>query len=222
MELIAVDKDITKYEEAYHTARHPNHENPDYYEARGQVALRKFFKGFDTNSRILDFGCGYGQNMYYLKNSVGYDLSKYTVEFCRKKGKEATNSLEDIPDESCDIVFTAHVLEHHPNPKEMIDDMRSKLKPGKNLILVIPYERHGKAKFELDLNQHLFMWNFQNINNLLLMNGFKIKENRYIRGTGYNKLLFLAKINFGLYYFATNLLSRLLGIKEIMVVAEKK
>jgi len=209
------------YEEGYHSKRHSGHVNKDYYEARAKIALKKFFSGIDTNLRILDYGCGMGQNMLNLSNAIGFDISKYSTDFCRTKGLDVTNILTDIPDESCDIVFSSHVLEHHPFPKTMIEEMRSKLKKGNDMLLVIPYERHGKAKLELDLNQHLYMWNFQNINNLLISSGFKIKKNRYIRGIGYEKWLFLSKINFGLYHFITNLTSRLSGIKEIMVVATK-
>ena len=104
----------------------------------------------------------------------------------------------------------------------MLEDIYSKLKKGKTLILVIPFERHGKGKFQYDLNQHLHTWNFQAINNLLLTVGFEIRENRYIRGAGYFRLLPLARLNFGLYRFATNFLSRLVGIKEMMIIAKKK
>jgi SAM-dependent methyltransferase len=210
------------YESWYHSTRHSTHFNEDYYKARAKIALDKFFSGIDKNTRLLDFGCGLGQNIYYLPNAIGYDISKFGIEFCKKKGINATNNLEDIPNEAFDVVFSAHVLEHHPHPKSMLEDIHSKLKPGKKLVLVIPHERHGKAKFEYDLNQHLYMWNFQTINNLLLTTGFKILENKYIRGAGYFRFLPLAKINFGLYRFATNLASRLFGIKEIMVVAQKK
>ena len=96
-----------------------------------------------------------------------------------------------------------------------------KLKKGKTLVLVIPFERHGMGKKEYDLNQHLFTWNFQAINNLLLTTGFEILENRYIYGAGYFKLLPLAKMNFGLYRTATNVASRLAGIKEMMIIARK-
>lgn len=210
------------YEEGYHTSRHPHHVNKNYYEARAKIALRKFFNQIDKESLILDYGCGLGQNMSLLANATGYDISEFGVNFCRNLGLNATNNLEDIPDSSFDYVFSSHVLEHHPHPKTMIEEMKSKLKPGGELLLVIPFERHGKGKFELDLNQHLYMWNFQNINNLLISSGFKIKENKYLRGAGYNKLLFFRKINFNLYWCATNLLAILTGIKEIMVVASKE
>ncbi|HEX2608529.1 MAG TPA: class I SAM-dependent methyltransferase [Flavisolibacter sp.] len=218
---VNIERDHVDYEEWYHTERHSTHFNDDYYNARAEIAVKKFFTGVDLNSKILDFGCGLGQNIYKIPNAVGYDISEFGVEFCRRKGINATNHLTDLPNESFDIVFSSHVLEHHPHPKTMLEDIFSKLKKGGKFILVIPHETHGKAQFKFDLNQHLYTWNFQAINNLLLMNGFEILENKYVRGAGYNKLLPLAKTNFGLYRTATNLLSRLTGIKEMMIVTRK-
>lgn len=209
------------YESWYHSTRHPNHFEDDYYEARSRIALNKFFKGFDTTKRILDYGCGMGQNIYRLPNAAGYDVSEFAVDFCRKKGIEATTHLEDLPAESFDIVFSSHVLEHHPHPKTMLEEMYGKLRKGETLILVIPHERHGKGSFQFDVNQHLYTWNFQAINNLLLTVGFQVRENRYIFGAGYHRLLPLARRNFGLYRSATNWLSRLAGIREMMVIATK-
>jgi SAM-dependent methyltransferase len=183
--------------------------------------LTKFFKGVDPNSKILDFGCGLGQNIYYLPNSVGYDISKFGIEFCTRKGIKATNELDELPNESFDIVFSAHVLEHHPNPKLMLEQIYSKLKKGEKLILVIPFERHGKGKFHYDLNQHLFTWNFQAINNLLITVGFTIEKNKYIRGAAYFRFLPLAKLSFPLYRAATNFISVLFGIKEMLIIARK-
>ncbi len=209
------------YGEKYHTERHENHADKAYYEARARIALNKFFSEIDKNSKLLDYGCGLGQNIFYLPNAQGYDISDFGLEFCRQKGLKVTDNLSDLENEGFEVVFSSHVLEHHPHPRTMLEEIREKLQPGKTLILVIPFERHGKGKFELDLNQHLYNWNFQNINNLLLTCGFKIRKNKYIRGAGYHRLLFLSKLNFGLYRFATNLVSRLFGIKEMMVVAEK-
>ncbi|HYG37025.1 MAG TPA: class I SAM-dependent methyltransferase [Cytophagales bacterium] len=216
-------KDVAvTYEKEYHAVRHSTHFNEDYYNSRARIALKKFFKDIPKDTKLLDYGVGMGQNIYYMTNATGYDISQYGLDFCRSKGINVTNDLDALPNEGYDVVFSSHVLEHHPNPKEMVENMRSKLKTGKRLFLVIPYERHGKSDFKLDLNQHLYMWNFRNINNLLLTSGFEINENKYLRGAGYEKLLFLAKINFGLYRFCTNLVSRIFGIKEIMVIATKK
>lgn len=209
------------YEEWYHTKRHTTHFNDDYYNARAKIALTKFFSGVNKNEKVLDYGCGLGQNIYYMPNAMGYDISQFGIEFCRRKGIKATNQLDEVPDAGFDVVLSAHVLEHHPHPKTMLEEIHSKLKKGGRLILVLPFERHGKAQFNLDLNQHLFTWNFQTINNLLLISGFKIEKNKYVYGAGYNKLLPLIKVNFGLYKTATNALSRVAGIKEMMIVATK-
>lgn len=209
------------YESWYHSTRHSNHFNDDYYNARAKIAIEKFFSSVEKNSKILDFGCGLGQNIMYMPNAIGYDISKFGIEFCRKKGINATTQLEEIPDNSFDVVFSSHVLEHHPHPMTMLEEMYSKLKEGQKLILVIPHERHGKAQFKYDLNQHLYTWNFQAINNLLLTVGFEIVENKYIRGAGYFRFLPLARLNFGLYRFVTNMVSRLCGIKEMMIIARK-
>lgn len=220
---VAVDNGHSSldYESWYHETRHSNHFNEAYYNARAKIAIDKFFFGIDKNSRILDYGCGLGQNIYYLPNAKGYDISTFGIEFCKKKGIDATTHLDEIPEEAFDVVFSAHVLEHHPHPKAMLESIHSKLKKGHTLVLVIPHERHGKGSFEYDLNQHLHLWNFQAINNLLLTTGFKIEDNRYLRGAGYFRFLPLAKINFGLYRFVTNFVSRLFGIKEMMIVARK-
>ena len=215
-------KSVVDYEEGYHATRHNNHTDEQYYDARARIALKKFFPNLDRNIKLLDFGCGLGQNIYYLPNAIGYDVSEFGVNFSHAKGIKATNHLEDLEDDSFDAVFSAHVLEHHPHPKTMLEDIHRKLKTGNQLILVLPYERHMKqGKFELDINQHLYCWNFQAINNLLLTTGFHIDENKYIRGAGYYKLLPLAKKNFTLYWHATNAVSRLAGIKEMMIVATK-
>jgi len=214
---------VVNYEKEYHATRHHTHYNDQYYSARAKIALKKFFAGIDLNAKLLDFGCGLGQNILFLPNAVGYDISAHGVDFCNSKGIKATNNLDDLADNSFDYVFSAHVLEHHPHPKTMLEDIHSKLKKGQKLILVLPYEKHmKKGQFSLDLNQHLYCWNFQTINNLLITSGFNIEDNRYIRGAGYHKLLFLAKQNFNLYWHATNAVSRFAGIKEMMIIATKE
>jgi SAM-dependent methyltransferase len=214
--------EVLSYEEEYHSERHKEHFNETYYEARAKVGLEKYFKGVPMDARVLDYGCGFGQNIFFFKNGVGFDISNFSVSFCRKKGINATTNPADLADSSFDYVFSSHALEHHPYPKDMLETMRSKLKPGRDLILVIPHERHGRAALTMDFNQHLYCWNFTTINNLLISCGYKIKSNRYHRGAAYNKLLFLYKINFTLYKIATNIASYLFGIKEIEVVATRQ
>jgi SAM-dependent methyltransferase len=213
--------EILSYEEEYHSLRHKEHFNDTYYEARSKIALDKYFKGVPLDCKILDYGCGFGQNIYAFKNAVGFDISEYSIDFCKKKGIDATTDPAYLIDNSFDCAFSSHALEHHPHPKTMLETIKAKLKTGKNLILIIPYERHGKASLTMDFNQHLYCWTFTTINNLLISCGYNIVSNRYHRGAAYNKLLFLYKINYPLYKLATTLAAYVYGIKEIEVIATK-
>jgi ubiquinone/menaquinone biosynthesis C-methylase UbiE len=195
--------------------------NPLYYEARAKIGHKYYFYNNLSQDKILDYGCGMGQNIYHLKNAQGYDISKKAKDFCLSKGLQVTTQLETIPNDSFDIVFSSHVLEHHPHPKTMLEEMHMKLKSNGELRLVLPYETHGKSTFYLDAHQHLYTWNFRTINNLLVTSGFRIKENKYLRGAGYEKFLFLYKINFNTYEFATKLISYCAGIKDMLIIAEK-
>ncbi|MGB1206947.1 MAG: class I SAM-dependent methyltransferase [Chitinophagales bacterium] len=213
---------VLDYEQKYHEKIHHSYESDAYFEAKAFVAQKKYFSKINEKSIILDYGCGFGQNIYSQQNAIGYDVSKYALQFCRIKGIEVTSTLEDIPKQSCDIVFSSHALEHIPAPQTAIKDMYNKLKKDGELILVLPVEKHGKASFELDENQHLYCWNFRTINNLLISNGFQIKNNKYIRGAAYQKLLFLYGVNKTLYYTLTTLAAYLFGVREMMIVATKK
>ena len=221
MNMEQIEEQKLNYEEKYHQERHKTHFNEKYYDARALIAKDKFFNDVPDNAKLLDYGCGLGQNIYYFKNAIGFDISRFGLDFCRSKGLKVTDNLYDIEDESMEYVFSSHVLEHHPHPKLMIEEMKSKLKKGCDLILIIPHERHGKSDFKLDLNQHLYAWNFRAINNLLITCGFKIKKNKYLRGIGYDKWLFLRGFSFSLYQFLTVLTSYLFGVKEMMIVATK-
>lgn len=209
------------YETNYHETVLGRHMNPLYYEARAKIGHKDYFYNNSSQDKILDYGCGMGQNIFLLKNAQGYDISKKAKAFCLSKGLQVTNQLETIPNDTFDIVFSSHVLEHHPHPKTMIEEMHMKLKNNGELRLVLPLESHGKSTFYLDKHQHLYTWNFRTINNLLVTSGFRIKENKYLRGAGYEKLLFLYKKNFNVYNFATKLASYCAGIKEMMITAEK-
>ena len=192
------------------------------YPAKAKIALNKYFKGFPKDIKILDFGCGLGHNTYLFPNSVGYDISEFSLDFCRKMGKQVINNIEDAEDNSFDVVFSSHTLEHVENPYETLEILKRKLKPDGRLILILPVEHHRKASFKIDINQHLFCWNFRTINNLLIKRGFEILKNKYCHGIGYQKLYFISKISQRLFECVTTFISRILFIKEMMIVAKVK
>ncbi len=214
---------MKEYGEEYHLEKHNYlYKDDRYYNLRAKLALLKYFNNISKNSKILEFGCGLGQNIFLIPHAVGYDISKFALNFCKEKGIEVTNNLKSIKNDSFDVVFSCHVLEHLEAPFDSIGIMKKKLKKGGKLILILPVEKHKKVSFEIDSNQHLYCWNFRAINNLLIKSGFKPIENKYLWATAYKKLLIFSKLNFKLYNFLTKLAGVLFNIREMKIVAVKE
>jgi hypothetical protein len=114
------------------------------------------------------------------------------------------------------------MLEHSENPPQDLKKMRGALKKGGKLILVLPMERHKEVPLELSQNQHLYGWNFQTINNLLIKNGFKPIKNKVLKNAGYTRLLSLYRKSPKIYAIATHLASYLSNSKEMIIVAIKE
>jgi len=193
----------------------------EHYILKSKIAIKKYFKNIPKDIEILDFGCGLGYNTYLFPNSTGFDISEFSLDFCKQKGKKIIKSLDEVNDGTFDVVFSSHTLEHVETPFETLKLLYKKLRPDGILILVLPVEKYGKSDFDPDSNQHLFLWNFRTINNLLIRSGFKILENSYLRGYGYDKFNSIAKINLKLFEIITTLTSLIYGVKELFIVAKK-
>ena len=210
------------YEKEYHDIFHPDLiKDNGYYFLRSKLAFIRYFNELDKDKRILEYGVGLGQNIYLFKDRFGYDVSKFALDFIEKKGYRVFSTIEEIPENYFDIILCCHVLEHLENPFDTIVTLKSKLKTTGKLILVLPKEFHGKAAIEMSPEQHLYCWNFRNINNLLIHSGLKVISNKQFAGTGYHILSFLAKINFRVWKLSTLLLGTVLNRKELVITAIK-
>ncbi len=159
-----------------------------YFRARAETAL-SYFSAEDRDRRIFEFGCGIGQSIALLKNAEGWDISSEALEACRRRGIRVYDDLEQVPRGQYDIVFCRHVLEHLEAPLEALRTMRKLLCPGGFLLLIIPKEGHWPSAFSPDINQHLFCWNFNTINNLLIRAGYQPYLNAYRYPFGWHALL---------------------------------
>lgn len=200
--------------------------NPRYYSLRAKVSIKRYFRGISNlkKKRILEFGSGLGQNIFLLKEGevYGYDISKSANEFAKKKGIKVLSSANSIKDESFDVILSCHNLEHLENPFENLTFLYDKLKKDGLLILVLPTEKQRYSPLRPELvNNHLFAWNFDTINNLLFRVGFKVEKNKFYFGTGYSKLSLLSNFSFSLYLLFVSLIGRLTKSKDLFVLARK-
>jgi len=213
------------YEKNYQLEKHNYlYNDEEYYKVRAKISTTKYL-GYSLNCPIMqsvfEFGCGLGQNIYFIrKNAVGYDLSKFALDFCKEKGINVVSDLKELKDKKFDIVLSCEVLEHLENPLKSLKQMHSKLKDEGKLILILPIDKWNPPNIN-DINQHLYSWNLNTITNLLLRAGFFPIDYKIMRMTGFKKLLPFSRISFRFYLFLTKLLAIISGSKHMRIVAIK-
>lgn len=141
---------------------------------------------FKEKGKVLDIGCSYGNFLYQLKTlgwtTKGIEMNQKAATFGRKQlGLDIeTKRLEDFqPNTKYDVIMLRMVLEHLPNPKQIIKHCRQLLNDGGNIIITIPdfsgfeskiYKNHA---YTLQVPTHFSHFTPRTITQLLDLNGFK-------------------------------------------------
>lgn len=150
-----------------------------YYQIKARSAAQTYFGRFRRPlGKILEYGCGIGQNIAALDDAVGFDVSEAARSECRRRGIATIDRQEDIPPRHFDYVLCRHVLEHVEHPLALVRELLNYLGDGGRLILVVPKEGHRSVPFEPDVNRHLYCWNFRTLNNLIWSAGGEPLVNR--------------------------------------------
>jgi SAM-dependent methyltransferase len=93
-----------------------------YYDSYELPPYLRVVLGHDKTVSILDFGCGFGQNISAIKrlgykNVCGYDIEPAALDFCKKNSIDVIDgrlvSVDHLNDQY-DIILLTHVLEHIP------------------------------------------------------------------------------------------------------------
>jgi len=105
--------------------------------------------------KTLDIGCGIGDFLSYRNNTIGVDINKETVNWCRDKGLEAFIMNEDkIPfeDNTFDSVIMDNVLEHISEPKPLMEEIIRVMKKNGKLMIGVP----GEVGYSVDDDHKVF------------------------------------------------------------------
>ena len=110
----------------------------------------------ETNTRVLDVGCGDGTLMESLKDNKkidirGIEILKDNVQKCIGKGLtviegDAEKDLGQFPDGSFDFVILSQTLQAFLNPEKVISEL---LRVGKKAIVTIPNFGYWKVRLHL-------------------------------------------------------------------------
>jgi 2-polyprenyl-3-methyl-5-hydroxy-6-metoxy-1,4-benzoquinol methylase len=170
------------------------------YDVDKEPMIPVFEKYMDTvaklglkSGKLLDVGAATGFFMDIAKKRgfavKGVELSDYAAAIGRKKGLDIlTQDLEGarLPAESFDIITLFDVLEHVPDPKKFLLEVKRLLKKG-GLIVVntpngdsIPARILGTRWHLIVPPEHLHYFSPKNLGTFMKKNGFSIPVNTSI------------------------------------------
>jgi len=173
----------------------------DIQESQSPLVVKHTKKYLTRASKLLEGGCGKGQNVYLLKKQgfrvVGIDYAEDTVRSINSCMPELDIRLGDVrglpfEDDSFDGYWSLGVIEHfYEGYQPIMSEMYRVLKPGGILFMTVPtmsFMRKFKSKlglypkwnnnpveidnfYQFALDPNLIITNFEN-------NGFKLIEKK--------------------------------------------
>lgn len=98
--------------------------------------------------RILDYGCGWGNFLEIARapgiNCFGYELDRVKIEWARQRNLIIFDDEKEIVAQApYDLIYCNQVLEHVPNPVQVVQSFARWLKPGGVLYASVPCTREG-------------------------------------------------------------------------------
>lgn len=110
-----------------------------------------------SDLKILDIGCGVGDFLFYAKengcNVTGIEPNEDARKIAEKKLEcniLSPDELQNIPDNSFDIITMWHVLEHVADLKTEIHHLQRILKKDGRLVLALPNYKSYDAEYYKD------------------------------------------------------------------------
>lgn len=95
-----------------------------------------------SGKRYLDFGSGSGGMLArlsaYTQGATGIEINRHMSNYCRTKlGLDVRDSVEDL-DSSYDVISMFHVLEHMPDPCNILRRLGQRLSPDGFIYIEVP------------------------------------------------------------------------------------
>lgn len=150
-------------------------------------ANRRFSENlrFVSDKKVVDFGCGRGNFLRlikpYCKEVLGVELERSNVTELNSDGIGCVTSLAEITQHSIDVFVSFHVIEHLPNPLEILHEIMGKIKSGGTLLIEVPHANDcllsvvpsEEFKQFTMWSQHLILHTRESLRRLLSFSGFE-------------------------------------------------
>jgi 2-polyprenyl-3-methyl-5-hydroxy-6-metoxy-1,4-benzoquinol methylase len=171
-------------EGSYRNATHEDAGEPNY--ERNVDASRRFdtLLQYVAGKNVLDFGCGAGDFLKLVESHAGsvcgVELQASYVKALNKSGINCFSALDSISDNSIDTCVSFHVIEHLPDPIDILRSIELKLVPGGTIVVEVPHANDfmlsvaGNDSFKQFTlwSQHLVLHTRESLRRLLVEAGF--------------------------------------------------
>lgn len=211
---------------AYHEGKRALPEGAEPWVVRARAAL--FQPVIGGSDAVFEFGCGFGWNLAGLRcaRRVGHDVAVQLQPVIEAAGIEFAATTDALPAGTFDVIIAHHSLEHVPEPRTVLLELKRLLKPGGRLVVAVPYES-GRRYHRFDPaepNHHLYSWNVQTLGNLMTVAGFK-PDNAGLRTYGYDRRAAVVAVRLRMgetgFRMIRAVLQRLVPLREVVMVARK-
>ena len=156
-----------------------------------------------SNVSVLDYGCGNGHFLSYLKKrnikALGVEKSIESQTECKSKGLSVFSCVKSINTQKFTTITMWHVLEHVANPSKCISTLSTILVSKGTLVIAVPnIESTDSQVFKeewaaLDVPRHLWHFTPDGLIKLLNKQGFVLVKKRPLLLDAYYISLLSAK-----------------------------
>jgi 2-polyprenyl-3-methyl-5-hydroxy-6-metoxy-1,4-benzoquinol methylase len=147
---------------------------------------------FPQPSNILDFGCGTGEFLNFMKKNSWNVTGVEPNETARQKANhllenKVLENLHQVKSRSMEVITLWHVLEHVHDLNNTIQKLKSLLSLNGHIIIAVPNPNsHDSKHYEnnwagYDVPRHLWHFNQRTMTALLNKNGLRIVEVRAMK-----------------------------------------
>jgi SAM-dependent methyltransferase len=139
----------------------------------------------EPGARLLDAGCGSGRTLDELARYgrvSGVDLSPEAVEAARRRGHEDVRvaRVEELPfaDATFDVVTCLDVVEHTPDDRATLAELRRVTRPGGLLLVTVPAYQ-GLWSWHDVVNQHFRRYDSASLRTAAGASGWNVVTDTY-------------------------------------------
>jgi SAM-dependent methyltransferase len=163
------------------------------FEFMYRMQTKRWSKTFGPPGSVLEIGCGHGWMLNALRGYgwqvCGLERSEASASFAANELKLPVhvgdlNALEAKP--AFDLIVMHHVLEHLPNPAEILRQCAARLKENGTVVVAVPnraswqFRASGPKWFHLDVPRHLSHFTPECLQRLCEPAGLHVERVRYV------------------------------------------